>query len=85
MMDILFYFTHREDYYAAGNYSLMGAIGVSVFVIVYGAIDFLKIETADRAKRKAGTHALLNCIWFIVYAILLLYRIMYESGAVGIA
>ena len=78
VMDILFLVTGSVTFKVAGLYSLEGAIGMSVMAMVYGALDFLQIDSKNKAWKTAGLHALLNVCWFIVYSTLLFYRLKHE-------
>jgi uncharacterized membrane protein len=81
-MDILASLTSNSDYLIVGRLSLFGAVGMSVPAMVYGLLDFLKIDPNNSAWRKAALHAILNGVWFMVYCTMLFYRIRHE--AVGI-
>ena len=67
--------TQNDSFYVAGLYALYGAVGMSVPAMLYGVIDFLKIETTNAAWKKAGLHALLNLLWLMIFCTLLFYRI----------
>jgi uncharacterized membrane protein len=66
----------------AAFYSLAGALGMSVITMIYGAIDFLQIDSKHPAWKTAGLHALLNVSWFIVFSMLLFYRLKHDVGVV---
>lgn len=55
----------------AGLYALEGAVGTSVIAMIYGAIDFLQIDSTSKAWKIAGLHALLNVSWLLIYTVLL--------------
>ena len=71
---------HDPGFNSAALYSLAGALAMSVLAMIYGAIDFLKIDSKHLAWKTAGLHALLNLTWFIVFSILLFYRLKHEVG-----
>lgn len=77
VMDILCSLTGNPDYRVVGLYSLAGAVIMSVLSMVYGAIDFLQIDSKGKAWKTAGIHALLNISWLILFSSLLFYRIKY--------
>jgi uncharacterized membrane protein len=83
VMDGLGFLLNNNSFNSAGLYSLIGAIGASILAIVYGTIDFLSIESGTNIWRKAGIHALLNSTWFIVFSILLLYRMKNPEEPIG--
>ena len=80
IMDGLGFLLNNNSFTSAGLYSLIGACGSSILAMVYGAIDFLSIESGTSIWRKAGVHALLNSTWFIVFSILLLFRLKNPAG-----
>ena len=75
VVDIIGYATRNDTFHNAGLYALFAAAGMSVPAMLYGFIDFLKIETSGKAWKKAGLHAVLNLVWFIIFCTLLFYRI----------
>jgi len=75
VMDGLYFFMQDERFAFAGFCSLSGALAVGIVAMVYGAIDFLQIDSHDKAWKVAGLHGLANVIWFTAFAILLGYRI----------
>ena len=84
--DIIGFVSQNDNFFDAGWYALFAAVGMSVPAMLYGLIDFLKIETSSQAWKKAGLHALLNLLWFIIFITLLFYRIKHLSvGVVYIA
>lgn len=84
--DIIGFASLNDNFFNAGWYALFAAVGMSVPAMLYGLIDFLKIETSSQAWKKAGLHALLNLLWFIIFITLLFYRIKHLSvGVVYIA
>jgi len=82
-MDLLCCITGNPEYALAGKYSLLGAVGMSVMAMIYGAIDFLQIDSKSKAWKTAGIHALLNVSWFIFFSSLLFYRMKHEDLACG--
>lgn len=80
--DIIGYVSLNEKFFSAGLYGLFAAVGMSVLAMLYGLIDFLKIETSSQAWKKAGLHALLNLVWFMIFCTLLFYRIKHLSVGV---
>ena len=84
--DIIGFVSLNDNFFNAGWYALFAAVGMSVPAILYGLLDFLKIETSSQAWKKAGIHALLNLLWFMIFCTLLFYRIKHLSvGVVYIA
>ena len=75
VMDTLCLVTSDSVFGLTGLYALEGAIGMSVFAIIYGAIDFLQIDSNSKVWKVAGLHALLNVSWLMVYSTLLFYRL----------
>jgi uncharacterized membrane protein len=73
--DVIGTVTQNDGFFVAGLYALFGAAGMSIPAIVYGLIDFLKIEASTRAWKKAVLHALLNLLWFMIFCTLLFYRV----------
>jgi uncharacterized membrane protein len=78
-MDIIGSITGNNDYLVAGRFALLGAVGTSVPAILYGLLDFLKIDAESNAWRKAGLHAILNVTWFMIYCTMLFYRLKHDS------
>ncbi len=83
VMDSIFLSTGTAAFGMAGMYALTGAVGMSVIAIIYGAIDFIRIDSKSKAWNTAGIHALLNVGWFIVYATLLFSRMKHPETAIG--
>lgn len=79
VMDITGFIPGNNDYLVAGRFSLFAAVGMSLPAILYGLLDFLKIDTDSSAWKKAGLHAILNLVWFMIYCTLLFYRTKYDS------
>jgi uncharacterized membrane protein len=77
-MDIMGFVTGDNDYLLAAKFSLFAAVGVSVPAILYGTLDFLKIDVNSVVWKKAGLHAILNLVWFMIYATILFYRLKHE-------
>ena len=73
-MDIIGRVSGTSDYWLAGKFSLYAAVAMSVPAMFYGLMDFLKINSESSAWKKAGLHALLNLVWFMVYCTILFYR-----------
>lgn len=84
-MDALSLWLNDPAFGFASFYSLVGALGMSVIAMIYGAIDFLKIDSKHSAWKTAGLHALLNVSWFIVFSVLLFYRLKHDVGVVYIS
>lgn len=82
LADIIGNVTLVDDFFKSGFYSLFAAVAMSVPAMLYGLIDFLKIEPSTLAWKKAGLHALLNLLWFIIFITLLFYRIKHPSVGV---
>lgn len=82
-MDLLGAFRDDQSFVAAGLYSLTGALGFSVFAMIYGLIDFLQLNAESKAWKVAGIHALLNASWFIVFLCLLFLRIKHPEFYAG--
>ena len=80
--DIIGLASLNDKFTNAGVYALFAAIGMSVPAMLYGLIDFLKIEPDSKAWKKAGLHALLNLLWFMIFCTLLFYRIKHLSVGV---
>jgi uncharacterized membrane protein len=78
VMDTIGFITGNSDYLVAGRLSLFAAVGMSVPAMLYGLLDFLKINTNSSAWKKAGLHAILNLIWFMIYCTILFYRIKHD-------
>lgn len=83
VMDSIFLSTGTAAFGMAGMYALTGAVGTSVIAMIYGASDFIKIDTKSKAWNTAGIHALLNLGWLIVYTILLFYRMKHPEATIG--
>jgi len=62
VVDIIGFVTGDVEYFTAGRFSLFAAVGMSVPAILYGLLDFLKIDPDSSAWKKAGLHAILNVI-----------------------
>jgi uncharacterized membrane protein len=75
VMDCLGLWSLQATFHAAATYALEGALAMSVFAMIYGAIDFLQIDSKHGAWKTAGIHALLNVCWFMVFGALLFYRL----------
>jgi len=80
--DIIGFVSQNDKFFNAGWYALFAAVGMSVPAMLYGLIDFLKIDTSSQAWKKAGLHALLNFLWFMIFCTLLIYRIKHLSVGV---
>jgi uncharacterized membrane protein len=80
--DIIGHVTLVDDFFHSGFYSLFAAVAVSVPAMLYGLIDFLKIEPTATTWKKAGLHALLNLVWFMTFCTLLFYRTKHLSVGV---
>ena len=65
-------------YADTGLYALIGAPGTGVLAMIYGANDFLQLDSKEKAWKTAGIHGLLNLSWFILYSALLFYRLKHE-------
>src|SRR6478752_2832939 len=83
VMDFLFWWTGNEVYAAGGMYALCGAVGMSTLALIYGTLDFLQLDPASKAWKIAGTHALLNTTWFIIYSILLFLTLKRGYTSIG--
>lgn len=83
VMDGLGLWYDNSAFHLAALYSLEGALGMSVLAIIYGAIDFLQIDSKHSAWKTAGFHALLNACWFIMFGVLLFYRLKHNELGVG--
>jgi uncharacterized membrane protein len=79
VMDILNLTTGNNMFGFASLYALEGAIGMSVLAAIFGALDFLQIDSQSKPWKKAGLHALLNVCWLMVFAVLLFYRIKHPE------
>ena len=84
-MDGLSLWLNDSAFGSAALYSLEGALGMSVLTMIYGAIDFLQIDSKHQAWKTAGLHALLNVCWFIVFSVLLFYRLKHDVGVVYVS
>ena len=78
-MDIAGQYTLQQSFHDAACYALIGGITTSLLAMVYGAIDFLKIGSSSNAWKIAGVHALLNVIWFLLFGLLLAYRLKHSE------
>jgi uncharacterized membrane protein len=78
VMDIIGSITGSNDYLVTGRLSLLAAVGMSLPAIFYGLLDFLKIDPNNHAWKKAGLHAILNVVWFMIYCTLLFYRLKHD-------
>lgn len=74
-MDCLGLGSHQAVFHSAAMYALEGALAMSVFAMIYGAIDFLQIDSRREVWKTAGIHALLNVCWFMMFGALLFYRL----------
>ena len=81
--DIIGIATLDDRFFNASVYALFAAVGMSVPAMLYGLIDFLKIETTSKAWKKADLHALLNLLWFMIFCTLLFYRTKHLSVGVS--
>ena len=61
-------------YTQSAYFDLVGAYLFSCFAIVFGAIDFYKINQQHSGWKTASYHAALNIIWFIGFTVLLKLR-----------
>ena len=85
VMDGLSLWLNDSAFGLAARYALYGALGMSVLTMIYGAIDFLQIDSKHQAWKTAGLHALLNVSWFIVFSVLLFYRLEHDIGVVYVS
>lgn len=83
VMEILSITSGNSIFAMTAFYSLLGGVGMSVVALIYGAIDFLQIDTRSPAWKIAGTHALLNVTWWIVFASLLFYQVKHPDTPVA--
>jgi uncharacterized membrane protein len=81
--DIIGLASLNEKFFNASIYALFAAVGMSVPAMLYGLIDFLKVDTNSQAWKKAGLHALLNLLWFMIFCTLLFYRTKHPSVGVS--
>lgn len=78
-MDCLGLWLEDPAFGFAALYALEGALGMGVLAMIYGAIDFLQIDSQHKAWKTAGLHALLNVSWFIIFSMLLFYRLKHPD------
>ena len=83
VVDAVAFGTGDSAFAMCGLYALCGAVGISVVTMAYGLIDFVKIDTVSPAWKTAGIHALLNATWWMIFMVLLFYRLKHPEFEPG--
>lgn len=74
VMDALGYYFDAITYGISAYYALSGGYAFSCLAIVFGVIDYYKINTKHKGWQTASYHAGLNILWFFGFTILLKLR-----------
>ena len=63
-----------EPFSHSAFFTLVGGFGFSCLAIVFGVLDFYKLNQQHNGWKTASYHAVLNILWFIGFAVLLKLR-----------
>ena len=72
---------HEPSLADAGQYAHAAAVAVSIIAVIYGTIDLLQIDSQEKAWRTGIIHAGLNACWFLIFSVLLIFRIKHPQTA----
>lgn len=74
IMEILGYYFSKLSFSESAFYALVVGFGFSCLAIVFGVIDFYKLDQQHAGWKIAIYHAILNIIWLFGFAVLLKLR-----------
>ncbi len=75
ILETIGFFSISANYTNAATYALAGAVIFAIMAMIFGAIDFLKISSEDKAWKTASWHAGLNILWLFCWASMLGYKL----------
>ena len=86
VMDFLGLYFQNKAYGDSAFYALVGGFGFSCLAIVFGVIDYYKLNPEHNGWKTASYHAGLNILWFFGFAILikLRYNLFLENEIMSI-
>lgn len=70
VLDVLARVQRDGSFAAAGFYTATAAVAGAAGAALFGAIDYLKLDSANPAWLKASLHAGLNIVWASLFAVI---------------